>query len=215
MNEMLKIVEMFWTFQGEGFHAGRRSLFVRMPYCNLACPWCDTDFNKYTPVSESDFTKFATQEPGKFAVLTGGEPMMNKQSPRIIKMLKALGFEIACETNGTMPILDGIDFVTVSPKRYSQDKHQPRPPVGNGMGNYPAFHVHEDAMKKAHEFKYVVEKDFDFALLARHDVRDGRRYSLSPEYNDMKAAVEKIELFIKANPEWRLSLQTHKWIGVP
>lgn len=214
MNESLKINDLFNTVQGEGFHAGRRALFVRMPYCNLACTWCDTSFNSYKEWSIDEFILFATQEQTRFAVITGGEPMMNKQTPRVIAELKRLGFEIACETNGTFRIFDGIDFVTVSPKKFSQEKHQPLPPAGNGMGNYPAYFVHADAMQRAHEFKYVVDADFDFEILSRHDVTDGRRYSLSPEYNDFGANVARINVFIAKNPAWRISLQTHKWMGI-
>ena len=215
MIDTLNIVGAFWTIQGEGFHSGRRALFVRMPYCNLKCSWCDTEFNTYKTVSESDFIKLAISEKARFAVITGGEPMMNRHTPRVIAILKGLGFEIACESNGTFSILPGIDFATVSPKKFSELAHQPRQPVGNGMGRYPAYYVHDQAMKAAHEFKYVVDDEFDFSILDRHEASDGRRYSLSPEFNDFDVNVGKIIRFIEKNPGWRISLQTHKWMKVP
>lgn len=193
---MLKLVDVFHTFQGEGFHAGRRALFVRLPFCNLKCSWCDTEFNKYQDWHEETFKSLAREESNRFAVITGGEPMMNKQTPRIIEILKQMGYEIACETNGTFMIFTGIDFVTVSPKRDAN------------------FDIHPNAWTNASEFKYVVDEKFDFELLKRHNTKDGRRYSLSPEFNDMKNQVERIQNFIIKNPDWKLNLQTHKFVGL-
>ncbi len=195
----IKINNVFWTLQGEGAHAGRRALFVRMPHCDLKCPWCDTEFNTSTDWSEYAFKAFALNESARFAVITGGEPMMNKNTPRIVSMLKELGFEIACESNGNWPIVDGIDFVTVSPKRFQKNP----------------YNIHPDALPKVSEFKYVVDDEFDFSILDRHDVSDGRRYSLSPEFNNLKASCEKIIEYIKEHPRWRLSLQTHKFLNIP
>lgn len=196
MGELL-INDVFWTFQGEGANAGRRALFVRMPYCNLHCSWCDTSFNSYKRWTEEEFVKFANQERAGFAVLTGGEPTMNKQLPRIIELLKKEHFVIAVESNGTFPVPAGIDFVTISPKRDA---------------NYA---VDPDAWIKASEFKYVVDEGFDFNFAKRHNVDDGRRYSLSPEFNKMQESLLKIYEFIKENPGWRISLQTHKWMAIP
>lgn len=191
---------MFHTLQGEGENAGRRSLFVRMPYCNLACTWCDTEFNSYEKYAADAFRDFALKEKCRFAVITGGEPMMHKHTPRVISILKDLDFEIACETNGTFPILSGIDFVTCSPKRFA--------PV-------PYF-VHPDAWRRVHEFKYVVDKEFDFSILGRHDTSDmGTRFTLSPEWIHFNQNSERIVEFIKENPKWRMSVQTHKFIGLP
>ncbi len=193
----LNLVDVFWTHQGEGFHAGRRALFVRLPFCNLKCSWCDTEFDTFKKYEEADFLAYASSEPARFAVITGGEPTMNKQTPRVIELLKSLGFEIAIETNGNFEIPYDIDFVTVSPKRDA---------------NYA---IHLGALNKASEFKYVVDDGFDFSILDRHDTDDERRYSLSPEFNNFKASLEKIQNYIKENPEWRISLQTHKWMGIP
>lgn len=191
------INDLFWTFQGEGLHAGRRALFVRMPFCNLSCSWCDTSFNTFKKVTDQELAAFATSEKAKFAVITGGEPTMNKHTPGVIALLKQFGFEIAIETNGNFAIPDGIDFVTVSPKRDAN------------------YNVNIDAFTKASEFKYVVDEGFDFSLLSRHDVTDGRRYSLSPEFGNFQKSLARIYEFIKENPRWRISLQTHKWMQIP
>lgn len=198
-----KINDLFWTLQGEGHFSGRRALFVRLPYCNYDCPWCDTEFDSYKSWSLKDFEDFITQESARFAVITGGEPLFNKQLPAILKILKQYGFEIACETNGSFPAPPEIDFVTTSPKAYTKDK-------------LPAYYVHPDITDRTSEWKYVVDTHFDFSILDRHKpYKEGVYYSLSPEFNTMNESVSRILEYIKENPQWRLSLQTHKWINIP
>lgn len=199
----LHINDLFWTVQGEGFHSGRRALFVRLPYCSLACSWCDTDFSHYKKWLEEDFLKFAKKESSRFAVLTGGEPSIHIHTPRLISLLKSLGFEIAMESNGCHLPPEGVDFLTVSPKRDSERlKKEP-------------FFIHEEAWKRAGEFKYVVDQGFDFSILEKHNQQTNRYYYLSPEYSELKNNSQKILQYIEKNPKWRLSLQTHKWIDIP
>lgn len=199
----LHINDLFWTLQGEGHFTGRRALFVRLPYCNYDCPWCDTEYNSYKTWSESDFEAFALQESARFAVITGGEPLFNKDLPRILNLLKKHGFYIACETNGSQEPSDAIDFVTTSPKKYTKGKH-------------PEYFIHPTLASKTSEWKYVVDSEFDFGILERHKpYNKGVYYSLSPEFGAMKENTERIIAFIKKNPQWKLSLQTHKWINIP
>lgn len=196
----LNITDVFWTFQGEGHHWGTRALFVRMPFCNLACSWCDTEFNTFKKWSEEEFKAFAQKEPARFAVLTGGEPMMNKHSPRVVQILKELGFYVATETNGMFPIVEGIDFVTCSPKK---DK---------GFN----YEIHPEAYPKVSEFKYVVDEGFDFAVLDRHSKDPANQsHRLSPEYGIKEKSLERIMAYIKEFPRWKINLQTHKQLNVP
>lgn len=194
---MLNINNVFWTFQGEGQQWGRRALFVRMPFCNLACSWCDTTFNSFVKWTEEDFKAFATQESARFAVVTGGEPMMHKHTQRVVDILKELGFYVACETNGTFAPVNGMDYITCSPKRDAD------------------YDIHKDMFDKVSEYKYVVDTGFDWKVLDKHDVNDGKFYSLSPEFGRFKESLQEIFEYIKANPKWRISLQTHKWMEVP
>lgn len=194
----LFINDLFWTFQGEGKFAGRRALFVRMPSCNLACSWCDTDFSTHQKVSIETFKSFASREPARFAVVTGGEPLMHRHTPIVVSILKELGFYVACETNGTFPPVAGIDFVTCSPKAEAE------------------YTIHPELYPNVAEFKYVVDEEFDFALLDRHKSdHESQRLSLSPEFGSMKESVDRISAYIQQNPRWNLSLQTHKWLGIP
>ena len=198
MNEPLKIVDTFFTLQGEGEHWGRRALFVRMPLCNLSCSWCDTKFDTWNEWSLEDFLKFAESEKTRFAVLTGGDRLMNKQSPLVIQALKSLDYEIAVETNGTFPFLPGIDWVTCSPKKDA------------------AYKVHRLLKPSVDEYKYVVDSDFDFTLLDRHkDEEVGVSLRLSPEWGERDKNMPLILDYIRENPRWKLNLQTHKVIGVP
>lgn len=197
--KVFKLNDLFWTFQGEGMNWGRRALFVRLPFCNLKCSWCDTEFNSFNRWEESLFEQVALSELGRFAVITGGEPMMNKQVPEIVRFLKKHGFEIACETNGTFPIYDGIDFVTCSPKRDAN------------------YEVHPETLPKISELKLVVDEGFDFAVAKNFErllAAQHTRLTLSPEFNKMSESFTKIEQFIKENPLWRVSLQTHKWLKI-
>lgn len=197
----LHINNLFWTFQGEGYHAGKRSLFVRMPFCNLTCPWCDTEFNSFEEKDIEDLRAFAKSESARHAVITGGEPMMHKHTPIVADVLKELGFTVATETNGMFPIVQpGIDWVTCSPK---------------GYGKNP-FYVHPQVWQHVNEWKYVVEDGFDFSLLDRHEpLLSGAHYYLSPEFGNFKASLARIFEYVKKNPAWRISLQTHKWMEIP
>lgn len=194
---MININDVFWTFQGEGANAGRRALFVRMPFCDLKCSWCDTSFNSFKKWTIDELRNFASQESSRFAVITGGEPMLNKHTQIVIDILAALDFEIACESNGRHPIKEGINFVTISPKRDDN------------------YFVHPDAFMFASEFKYVIDEGFDWKILERHNVLDGKRYSLSPEYGRFDESMKEIFNYIKDHPEWRYSLQTHKILKIP
>ncbi len=207
MSKPLQINDLFWTVQGEGRWSGHRALFVRMPYCNYDCPWCDTEYDSFKNYSCEELENFCHQEPARFAVITGGEPTLHKDTPRVIEILKRLGFYIACETNGSAPIPDGIDFPTVSPKRFTKSKLEP-------------YFVHPSVYANAKEWKYVVDDQFDFSILDRHTLDTGPHHSavvhsLSPEHNAMKTNTERILQYVAKNPQWKLSLQTHKWINIP
>lgn len=196
-DERIHINDIFWTFQGEGRNAGRRALFVRMPKCNLSCSWCDTEFDSFKEMTVAEFCEVASQETARFAVITGGEPLMNPETPLVVKILKTMGFYVATETNGTMPYRDGIDWVTCSPKRDA------------------AYKVHRELRTRVDEYKVVVDRDFDWDVLEKIEAIRYPRTALylSPEFNDLLENTRRIESYIRKNPLWSLSLQTHKWVG--
>lgn len=199
---MFRLNEYFWTVQGEGVNSGRRAAFIRLPFCNYNCHWCDTSYNTYEEIEKHDLSEFLDQEKSRFVVVTGGEPLMNKQTPELIEFLKARGFEIAVETNGSMPALDGIDFVTCSPKKYVQ----------KGL---PEYFINPALYREVDEFKYVVDDQFDMSVLERHNLDLPHVVlSLSPEFNQFSQNLTKMLEYIKENPRWKISLQTHKWMGL-
>lgn len=192
---MIRLVEYFWTYQGEGGNWGRRALFVRVPFCNLACSWCDTQFNKFENVEEQTLEEFALKEPSRFAVITGGEPSMSKETPKVISLLKKNGFTLAMESNGNFAIPDGIDWVTISPKQDAD------------------FFIHDDAFAKANEIKYVVDANFKKEFISEQVLQSDKTILLSPEFNELETNMNTIEVLMRYSNRFRLSLQTHKFIG--
>lgn len=199
MLNTVNINDLFWTFQGEGLNSGRRALFVRMPFCNLACSWCDTTFDTFKPVTQKEFEEYALSEKARFAVITGGEPSMNKHTPIIITWLKGLGFEIAMESNGTFVAPAGVDHLTVSPKKEQKI--------------LPPYYIEQSNLYRVSELKYIVDDNFDFKILDAVKDLKCHKY-LSPEFNNMTKNLENIFEYIKENPEWKINLQTHKMMNI-
>jgi len=205
------VKEIFYTLQGEGRHAGRAAVFCRFAGCNLwsgresdragaICNFCDTDF---VGTDGAGGGKFATApalaaaiaqawqgEGKKYVVCTGGEPLLQLDTA-LIDALHDQGFEIAIETNGTLPAPSGIDWVCVSPK-----------------SGAPFLLTRGDELK-------LVFPQPGFAP-ERFEVCDFTHFFLQPM--DGPAAKENLAAAVAyclAHPKWRLSLQTHKIIGIP
>lgn len=208
---MYTVKEIFYTLQGEGIHAGRPAVFCRFSGCNLwtgreadrataVCSFCDTDFVGVGP----DGGRFATADaladavaarwpdtPGgrRFVVCTGGEPLLQLDEAAI-DALHARGFQVAVETNGTQPLPRGLDWVCVSPK-----------------ANAPVVVTGGD------EIKLVYPQPT--ALPERFLGLDFRHWLLQPmDGPDLAAATRAAIDYCLANPQWRLSVQTHKVVGV-
>ncbi len=204
------VKEIFLTLQGEGMQAGRRAVFLRLSGCNLwngreqdrataDCTFCDTDFvgmngengGRYGPDALAE--KVAALWDGgthPLVVITGGEPMLQLDTA-LIDALHARGFEIAMETNGTLPAATGIDWICVSPKAGT-----------------------ELAQRSGDELKLVWPQDgIDTDALAKLDFR---HFLIQPmDGADRETALAASIAFVMANPRWRLSLQTHKLLGLP
>lgn len=211
----MKINEIFYTVQGEGRNAGRAALFIRLPYCNLSCAWCDTEFDSFDEVSDEDLRAQLKDCPGRFAVITGGEPSMNKQTPELIRMLKEEGYEIAMESNGQFPVPEGVDFLTVAPKRWNTKSGAP--------GERPAFWW--DTRNQPSELKLVVDDetpmtiaDDMMAAWKRGEFQfrnDGEpAFYLSPEWGGREKIIPRLVTYLQENPKWRISIQSHKILNV-
>ena len=205
------VKEIFYTLQGEGGQAGRPAVFCRFSGCNLwsgreedraaaACTFCDTDFvgmdgtagGRYDTadaLADRVASLWPADAPAGFVVCTGGEPLLQLDPP-LIEALHNSGFEIAIETNGTLPVPSGIDWVCVSPKAGA--------PVVVDRGD---------------ELKIIVPQPGLDPLAFAH--LDFRRLSVQPMDNPDRAANTEYAIrFCLAHPRWQLSLQTHKVTGI-
>ena len=193
------IVEIFHSVQGEGYHTGTPSIFIRFGGCNLQCSWCDTDFSKWDRMSITEIMTILKQWTTRRIIYTGGEPAMQKLRP-LSDELHSRGYNIAIETNGTIELKDGlVDWICVSPKDML----------------YPEFSIKQ---RKGDELK-VVYTGQDLSMY--DNLKKGfDNLFLQPCYDESKDAGTNGETFhstfniVMQNPGWNLSLQTHKWMGV-
>jgi len=208
---MYTIKEIYFTQQGEGYHTGRPAVFLRFTGCNLwtgfeidresaICYWCDTDFvgmdgpygGKYSAAQIADTVQrmWPENEKKPYLVCTGGEPLL-QMDDEFISTVHRSDFEIGIETNGTKIPPEGIDWICVSPKANA-----------------------EFILKKGHELKIVFPQsginprqyqdlDFDHFFIQPMD---------GPNQGEN---IEKSKEFVVKNPKWKLSLQTHKILGIP
>ncbi len=208
---MYAVKEIFYTLQGEGTHAGRPAVFCRFAGCNLwsgreadrakaVCQFCDTDFVGVTGDGGGRFTtapelatacRDAAEGSGcDYVVLTGGEPMLQVDGD-LIDALHAAGFTIAIETNGTLPVPREIDWICVSPKA-GADLQQ----------------------RSGDELKLVFpQAGLDPEPLL--ELAFANRYLQPMDGPDVAVNTQKAVAYCRANPGWRLSLQTHKLLGIP
>lgn len=193
----MKINEIFYSLQGEGAYTGNAATFIRFSGCNLKCPFCDTEHQSSTEMSEDELVERVKAYPSPLVVLTGGEPTLQITKSLVDKLHDA-GKYIAIETNGTKKITSGIDWVTVSPKSpYCGEKAK-------------LLITEADELKVVFDGKTLFT-DPTFGIKAA-------RYFVQPcDTGDEKRNKEIINLcveFVKNNPKWKLSLQTQKILGV-
>ena len=193
------IVEIFHSVQGEGYHAGIPHVFVRFGSCNLRCSWCDTDFDTHENMTAIDILGIVMKFNCKRIIFTGGEPMLQDLWP-LHRLLKRRGFILSVESNGTIEIPEGLlDWICISPK----DQMYPNVAIRQRTG---------DEMKVVY-----CGQDLSMYDSLKHGFRN---LFLQPCYIDTDSIEENGTTFqvtedvVKQNPEWRLSLQTHKWMGI-
>ncbi len=209
---MFHVKEIYYTLQGEGSRTGRPSVFCRFSGCNLwtgieadreksICSFCDTDFlgtdgpggGKHKDIKslinkiDSEWPK---SQPNKYVVFTGGEPAL-QITKALVHELQIKGFEVAIETNGTLELPDNIDWVTVSPKADTK--------ISVTSGN---------------ELKLVFPQTENNPDNFIH--MDFEEFYLQPKDDDERNInTQKTIQYCLENPEWKLSLQTHKYMGIP
>lgn len=174
------------SLQGEGFHTGTSAVFVRFSGCNLHCPFCDTEHESFTEMSEEEITGIVGQYASPWVILTGGEPSL-QATESLVDKIHALGKKVAMESNGTHTVPQNLDWLTISPKE----------------GKAPI-------LGKADEVK-VIFTEGEAAERWRKQIK-ADHYFLQP--CSCKNTEETIQ-YILEHPKWRLSLQTHKYIMIP
>ncbi len=201
---MYRINEIFYSLQGEGFWAGTPMVFVRMSGCNLRCPFCDTDHSEFRLMT-ADAIVMAVEKlcpDCTHVCITGGEPTMQLDR-ELIDALHMRYYTIHLETNGTRPVPASVDWVTLSPK-------EDVPHIG------PAAKV---VLTQASEVKVVFDGNITEERLGRWAQFPAKWHFLQPcDTGDTSRNVRLINAtvqYIKSHPDlWRLSLQTHKLLGI-
>jgi 7-carboxy-7-deazaguanine synthase len=193
-------MEQFYTIQGEGFNTGRAAYFIRLGGCDVGCVWCDVkeswDADAHPRQAVADLVAAATQYPGRNVVITGGEPLMHNCLP-LTKALQEAGFQTWIETSGAHPLSGNWDWICVSPKKFKA----PLPEV----------------LAHADELKIIVFNESDFKWAEEHaaQVPSTTRLYLQPEWSRAARMTPALIDYVKANPRWQVSLQTHKYLDIP
>ena len=192
------IVEIFHSVQCEAFHAGIPHVFIRFGNCNLRCEWCDTDFLTYNEMELDDIVNEVLQHNCKRVIFTGGEPCL-QDLETIGKKKKKHGINLSVETNGTIAVPKIIDWICVSPK----DQVYPNVAIKQRIGDELKVVYCGQDLSMYDELKQGFEHHFIQPCYMENDTveQNGRSFAI-------------VENIVKNNPGWRLSLQTHKWMGV-
>lgn len=196
----LPLVEEFYTIQGEGYHTGKAAYFIRIGGCDVGCSWCDTKFSwnpaLHPVVPAEQIVEHVMAEPAAAVVVTGGEPLMVRMD-YLTTLLKAKGIETFLETSGAYPLSGSWDWICLSPKKNA-------PPVN-------------EIFQVAHELKVIVaeDEDLEWAIQNAKEVHPGCKLFLQPEWSRRDAILPLIINFVKENPRWMISLQSHKYMRIP
>jgi 7-carboxy-7-deazaguanine synthase len=199
-NVTYPVMEHFYTLQGEGAYAGQAAYFIRLGGCDVGCVWCDVkeswDASVHPQMTVQQIVDAATAHPGRIAVITGGEPSMYDLAA-LTQALKEAGFRTHIETSASSPLSGQLDWVTLSPKKFKA----PLP----------------ENMSWAHELKIVVfnKSDFKWAEEYAAQVNPDCKLYLQAEWDKKEQITPMILEYIMANPQWQLSLQTHKYLNIP
>ena len=196
----LPLMEDFYTIQGEGFHTGKPAYFTRIGGCDVGCSWCDVKESwnaELWPLTQTDeIVRRIETCVCRSVVITGGEPLMYTLD-YLCTRLKENGFQLFLETSGSHPLSGKWDWICLSPKKFS-------PPL-------------EEIYNKADEYKVIIQSagDFDWAEKNIHRLREDCKLYLQPEWSKADTIMEPIVEYVKANPNWNVSLQSPKYMRIP
>ena len=201
MAQNLALMEHFYTIQGEGNFTGHAAYFIRLGGCDVGCTWCDVkeswDKNAHPQVSVEEIVQYVVDAKAKLAVITGGEPCMHNLE-ELTNQLHAAHIQTNIETSGTHPLSGDFDWICISPKRFKK-------PLA-------AFY------EKADELKIIIfhENDFRWAEMHAAQITNPNcKLLLQTEWDQQDRMLPLIIAYVKANPKWQISLQTHKYMQIP
>ena len=196
----LPIMEHFYTIQGEGMHSGVPCYFVRLAGCDVGCPWCDVkeswEQEKHPIFKTEEIVQWVAETKAPKVVVTGGEPLMH-QLDLLCELFHQKGIDCHIETSGAHPYSGNWDWFTLSPKKRKLPMTE----------NYA----------KANELKVVIARsnDFRFAEEQASKVSSDCMLYLQPEWSKESEILKEIIEYVKENPKWNISLQTHKYMDIP
>jgi len=196
----LPVMEEFYSLQGEGVHTGKPAYFLRIGGCGVGCHFCDVkeswDANKHTLTAVDEIVQRIVANPAQAVVVTGGEPMLYDLDYLCDKLIDK-GIQLFLETSGSEPLSGEWDWICVSPKR-----------------NHPPL---QKALYRANELKVVIcnETDFVWAEENAKNVHDNCHLLLQPEWSNREIMMPGIVDYILKHPQWRISLQCHKYMEIP
>lgn len=198
--QFVPVMESFYTIQGEGFHSGTSAYFIRLGGCDVGCTWCDVkeswDASLYNWVDVKQLAQDAKNSGTEMVVITGGEPLMYDLT-LLTKEIRNLGLKTNVETSGVYPLSGDWDWICFSPKKF-------KAPL-------------DEFYDVSHELKVVVFNKHDTKWAAGHAAKmnDNSKLYLQPEWSKAKEMTSLIVDFVKQNPKWNISLQTHKYMDIP
>ncbi|MGB1634198.1 MAG: 7-carboxy-7-deazaguanine synthase QueE [Flavobacteriaceae bacterium] len=196
---LLPLMEAFYTLQGEGYHKGSAAFFIRIGGCDVGCHWCDVkeswDANLH-PTTPIEHIVTQAKQYSDTVVVTGGEPLMWNMDP-LCKALHGQGMQVHIETSGAYALTGTWDWFCLSPKKNKR-------PL-------------QAAYDYADELKVIIynKDDFKFAEEQAAQVAPSCKLFLQPEWSQREKVMPLIVDYVLANPKWKASLQTHKYLNIP
>lgn len=196
----LPVMEHFYTLQGEGYFQGRAAYFIRLGGCDVGCVWCDVkdswDADKHPSIEIDFLIKEIKKTSAQIVVITGGEPLLHNLDA-LTSELKNAGLQTNIETSGSSPLSGKWDWICLSPKKFKE--------------------ALPEVINVASELKIIVYNKSDFAWAEKYAalVPASCKLYLQPEWSKADQMTPLIVDYIKAHPQWELSLQLHKYINVP
>ncbi len=196
----LPVMEHFYTMQGEGHYAGCAAYFIRLGGCDVGCFWCDVKeswpIDAHPHFSVEEIVDWVTEAEAKLVVITGGEPAMHNLS-ELTKALQSKEIRTHIETSGTHKLSGSWDWVTFSPKKF-------KAPL-------------DEFYAEADELKVIILNKHDLSWAQEHSkkIKKSCQLFLQPEWDKRDETEPLILNFIRSNPNWRMSVQQHKFLGIP